>query len=1031
MKLQKLQIRDYWYYRGNRWFVICASTIICVFIFFLSLLILYAVHNGRVGNEYDLAYKTYSKVGTSSTVLCTTERLKPVPEVGSEKHLSAYPVYGKGGFASGLKSDVLAENNLLCGKETRNASGTYDWLDVDGSLYTGTRATPTALGRKLYEHTAAKGMYGGNVSNNEMGVIKQLTFSPRTYNNYYEVTGLYAPAGEVIKVELSDAAMQATGGLTFHIGQALYNGQANNIWLARDFNRMPVILNTLSINCNTAVYDATTQTWTGYIGSFLGGPIYVRDEAKTYSVTISGAVNYQHFILGVTTPEEYATYAQSSAPYFDLEIWSTGVLLSGPKSYAQNMTYEAMYRIASLWEKISLVTNRVADHGVVFLYDPFVAAGAAVAFPGRWSVNCPAGWFRDALDYQSFVTSGTWGNLHEYHHNYQNYGVGYTGEVTNNALNLVTYSLFTNISAARQIGNFGGAGFSGWNQYTSATWALNRVNQGNITDTNGLAVYSTLLHNFGQDAFIKTTGGYWGNNYLNQWAKITHQDFSYYAQLIEKYSGKLNLAANDYPLFVPVSCVYQTGRTYDYDRQHRQIQTMQPYVIPYGQDFTIDLNPYTLNKDGQYTGGSIVIAKDFTYRVKKVYGLGLNGTLQQTGENIYRFLPNGVLRSGKIYVTLEIMTKDGQRTYNGKPLEDVDLILELQQTHETKKNVLERTIYTFDHDVTDYDARTLYQTQYAGATNVTIIDNTNVAQNSNTDIWLSADQINKRQVMEIRGKLYLPEAGKYRVYLRGRGSCALFVSLDNVHYELGAYVDSTINPESPNFIVNNQSTYYDVTVTKSAWLYFKEVMVVPTATGSKRNSFIGLGIKAWTMPTYTAHVNENGDTVYYDQNGNEVPVDEATNPQPIEPTGTPNYATAYRLTYEFPQRFSAPHFYTPEYTYKIGEVTYHHITPDNDGLQYFGDWHYTPTRATFGHVYVGTRGAEVRCSFTGSQFGVVVSNHYGADLQIYIDGQCRPLTAVAIDADTMVMMVPNLSYRRHSVVIRCVGTGNVDSLLVR
>ena len=276
--------------------------------------------------------------------------------------------------------------------------------------------------------------------------------------------------------------------------------------------------------------------------------------------------------------------------------------------------------------------------------------------------------------------------------------------------------------------------------------------------------------------------------------------------MISTFGGDLAPAATDYPLFVPVSCVYQTGRSYNYDGERRYIETMQPYTIPYGQDFTIDLNPYKVNENGQYTGGSIVIAKDFTYRVKKVYGIGLNGTFRPTADNVYCFTPNSALRSGKIHVTLEITTKDGQRTYNGKTLDDVDLVLELQQTHETKKNILERTTYTFDHELTNGDARDFYKTKYAGAVSVTT-DNKNSTQNSNTDIWLTPAEINNKQVMEVRGKLYFPENGKYRIYLRGRGSCALYISTDNQTYTLGAYVDKTINPSSPNFTVDKAGTY--------------------------------------------------------------------------------------------------------------------------------------------------------------------------------------------------------------------------------
>ena len=148
-------------------------------------------------------------------------------------------------------------------------------------------------------------MYGGNVADNEEAIVKRVTMNPRGYG--YSVTGVYAPAGEVLKVEMSEEDMNATNGVRIHIGQALFNGKANNIWAAKNINRMPVILNTFVIDKNTATLK--DGVYTAYIGSFLGGPVYVVNESVTFSVTVSGGVRYSHFILGHTTPEEFAENA--------------------------------------------------------------------------------------------------------------------------------------------------------------------------------------------------------------------------------------------------------------------------------------------------------------------------------------------------------------------------------------------------------------------------------------------------------------------------------------------------------------------------------------------------------------------------------------------------------------------------------------------------------------------------------------------------------------------------------------------------
>ncbi len=917
---------------------------------------------------YSNQYKQTSLVGVSYENLGKTSRHKPVAGVHDGGLATGYPKYGYTlNLTTEQKNAILAENRSLCGKRTTNTGGVYDWMDKDGYLYAGTRENGTQLfnadgsPRQLYRHSASVGLYFGDVSDSEPAVIKKFKFRPRSYTSYYDITGLYAPAGEVIEIRMSGADMNATGGIVVHIGQALYNGQSNNIWNARNFNRMPVILNTLHVTKDTSVYDASTDTWTCYVGSFFGGPIYIRDERVTFSVTVSGGVNYAHFILGKTTPEEYAEYSKSSAPFFDLEVWDSGVLHSGPFIYAKNFSYDELYKAAILWEKVSFVSTSNWNQGIVFIYDPFVAAGAAVAFPGRRSVNCPADWMTSSLNYNSTVTSGSWGNFHEYNHNFQNYGVGYTGEVTNNGLTLVSYSLFTKISAARQLASYGGAGLSGWNCYTSATWALQRVNMGGgaINSTNGLAVYATLLHNFGQNVFLQARG-YSNANYLNRFADLTHQDMSYFASKITGYTGSLLATAEtDYPMFVPVASVYQTGRSYSYDGEKRYFDTQQPFVIPYGKPYTVDLNAYEEytdnngNFNGQYKAGSLVVGTGFKASIKSVKSSGISGRFTETKEKgIYTFTPGSELRSGKIYVTLEITTESGEHTYNGHTLDDVDLVLEFQQSYEYDKTILERTTYYYSAGDKYSDAREAFEKSYEGYQSKSDRDHSNPTQNCNTDIWYYPNTaamhtahpdapdnffVDANSIDEVRGKLYIVENGKYRIYLRGRQNCALYYSLDGgTTYTLGTYIAD--NSTSSGWRADK---FFDLELKAESWVYFKEVLVNAHINNGMAG-FIGMGIAQWTVPMYTTR------TVYYDSNGNVVPEDseniatsethyynssnqevsaeEAANVEPVPPTSI-SYATAYRSNYELEKEFTSDIFNRRTYNYNYDDTNYYSGTP--------------------------------------------------------------------------------------------------------
>ena len=897
------------------------------------------------------AYSSKTAVGYAAEYLGTVDRQTPEVSDGglvASGDISAYPRWGKNlSVSSAGKNKLINESswtlptiNTTIGSDGK-PTNTYNKMDAEGNLYLnndkvyegqlsgkGKMQVPT----KLYKHTAAASMYGGAVSDSEPALIKRITLRDRKYSSY-SLTGLYAPAGEIIKVQMSGAEMNASNGITIHIGQALYNGKANNIWSARGINRMPTVLNTWVMNKTTSTYDAETDTWTCYVGSFLGGPIYVRNTSATINVTFTGGVAYSHFILGYTTQEEWEQNNKSSVPYFDLEVWQYGVLHSGPKSYAKRFSYDDLYKAASLWEKISLVDKHIYNQGIVFLYDCFVAAGAAVAFPGQMSVNCPASWLTSSLNYSSFVTGGSWGNMHEYHHNFQNYGIGggADGEVTNNGLNLVSYSLFTKISSARGIGNYGASGTSGWNTYTSATWALNRVNSGSITSTNGLAVYATLLHNFGQDAYIKSTGRK-DAAYFARWQQNTHQNFSYYAELVNAYTPGANPIINknndnaNYPMFVPISCVYQTGRTYMYDNEKREITTMQPYIIAARNDFKVDLNPYTVNSAGQYVGGSIVIgnlkSKDpvFKYKIKKVDDSKADGSLVKTSEEgVYTFKPGKSLYSGKIYVTLEITTTSGAKTYNGSRLDDVDLILEIEQSQESTKMTLERTTYDYTTDGGYTDAEAAYKANFKGYTSVNEkYNHSNATQNANTDIWYTgtvtsagtANTANLKgkkehqiisptdnKVEVIDGKLYFSEDGKYRIYLRGRVNCAMYYSLDGKKYTVGATIkDAGFTESSFNtpFRLNDPNTYFDIQFTTQSdgrtrtvtvfndasdktgkvlsdshtgdrWLYIKEVLISKTILNEKGGiiltPYIGIGSAQWIEPQYTMEV------LYYDSNG--------------------------------------------------------------------------------------------------------------------------------------------------------------------
>lgn len=912
--------------------LIVASILMCC-VLALGVVMLSSCRKGD--DAYVNPYKTTTRVPYYAEYLGTVKR--NIPTETSNGGLPDYPTYGRtlgsvlGDANAEARTALIRESNLLTTKQTWNGGGPYEKMDENGYLYL-KDGTPvdvngnavekgSAEHYKLYKHSASVGMYEGDVSDSEPAIVKRLTFAPRAYSSYYEVTGLYAPAGELIKIELSEEAMNATGGISVHIGQALYNGKANNIWLAKNqMQRMPVILNTLDVDKQTATFNEETKTYTAYVGSFLGGPVYVRDERVNYSVTISGGVRYSHFILGYTTPEEFAENAKSTAPYFDLEVWDNGVLHSGPVKYAKAFSYDELYKAAVYWDKVSLVSSKRSTQGVVFLYDPFVAAGAAVAFPGQRSVNCPTGWMGSSLNYKALVTSGSWGNMHEYNHNFQGYGLGNGGEVTNNALNLVEYSLFTKISSARKLGNYGAEGLGGWNRYTSATWALDQVTGNKFENGRfGLATYANILHSFGQDAFM-TASVAGGGQSIDAWYKacsrVTGRDMAYYFETLlgHAVSPEAKETAKGYPMYVPVASVYQTGRIYTVGENEVQFDTMQPFQIEYGKEYTLDLNKYAT--DGFTSSGSVVLPAGFDYEITKITQPE-HGKLEKTAEKTYKYTPDSNMRSGKFIVTIKLTATDD--AYKGFTLEDIDLVLELEQTHEINKNMLERTTYTFAEGSVPESAAAAFESNYSGNISAVKTDNLNKTQNCNADIWYTnkdGDDCPANSVVELSGKLHVDEGGKYRIALRGRFDIALYVSFDEgKNYEpVGASKEWTGNSFMNKGAFNEKCPYQDYELEADSWVYFKAVMV--TQTNGSTASYIGVGWGKFVPPQGV--IDENGEVV-------------GEAPESISVA----YATAYRSDYEFANEFESEYFYTRAYSWSyVDETEYSTYDKAGEGENY-------------------------------------------------------------------------------------------------
>lgn len=758
-------------------------SIICVVLFFLAsfaTLIVKLALDIDTDEKLNINACFNGKIGQWSQDVGTCDRVIP-SETSNEGLNDRYPTYGSNlSFTDEEKDNILAENAKILAGET-----TYDAMDKDGNLY----LKGTATGKKLYKHTASEGMYYGDVSDSEKAIIRKITISPREVRNF--VTGLYAPAGEIVKIEMSQEDLEKTGGLVVYVGQVSHRNNINNIWKEKNFSRMPVISNKLVVKAETA-----------YVGSPLGGPIYIypANFNEKFTVTISGAVPYFHYIHGQTTNEEVNVMANYSAPYYDFEIWDLGVRFSGSYKYA-NFDYDNLTKVGDLWEKIIRTSRQVpcsanATIGVGYVYDCFVAAGEACAFQGGHSwINAPCGWMLSSLNYNSMVTDGFWGNIHEYNHLYQSYGMEgtKTNEVTNNATSLLSYVSYTKISDKRSLND---NTLGGWERYTDPSRSLRETlsNASKKQTQNSLNAYADLIHTFGVDTFTKATrlqSGLGVDNWYEALSKATDYNFTYYfEQLLGQTISAEKKAlydTKDRIVFVPVATTFETGRDYYLGGKQVFSKTVRPFKIERGVSQEINFNERLILPDG------------FTFSIKKITQ-PQNGKIVKVSQNIYKFVPNANENSGEIKVTVALSNSK----YKTK---DVTLTLEFSQYD---KNQVEVTKYSYAGDTSYSSVDEALASDFAGYSDVQRYNNSSTFINGLTN----------KQIAIVEGKIYIEKTGNYAICLRSdRGNNTLFLAV-NDKSKLAKVMDFNSGHITFTLTGENVKTLF---LNAGDYLYFREI----------------------------------------------------------------------------------------------------------------------------------------------------------------------------------------------------------------
>lgn len=733
--------------------------------------------------------ETYQTINVAYEVLGEVER--KIPDV-SNGGLSAYPVYGK--QINNLdKAAILAENRTL------NAGTTYNSMDADGNLY----LNGEPVSQKFYKHSYAESNYYGGLSDDEPAVIKKLTFNNiiNKDNNTY-TTGLYAPAGEVVKIEIAEEDLEALGGsLEIYMGQVTNRARMHYLGVGSNFVRMPE---------NTSKMVITSPT--SYVGTYFGGPIYInklKDIGHEFSITISGAVEYAHYILGSTTKEDYERFIDSTAPFYELYIYDM-LRFTGPGQYSfasdgTRFDFDEMTRSAKYWYNIALTSKKIpgSSHGswgIDTLFD-CASNGGGLAYQGaNFCINAVS-WFANVLDYNVLVNEGNWGNMHEINHHYQKFGVGYGDEVTNNAINLLEYALYTNISAKRSADST----LSGWNMYTDPSTGLKEVLKASASGNAnyGLGLYSVLIHSLTADQFISATSGNGVDAYFKSVSNSAKLDMTYYftkiLNLPVSQTALDEIKAKGYSMFIPAATSYQTGRGFmQADGSIVYNHSAQPYKIAVEKNLTLDFNKY------------LYLPAGFSFNVESVEYVDSNNknAIKKISQNVYEYTPNpNLATSGAINVRISVQNPNVDFKCD-------DIYLQLEFDHNNPALTITNYHYT---------AETMYE-------NVALAYAQNFAGYESTDISTTANGVAgvaKNTVSVFEGKIYIDSTAKFRIALKGNVKSILYISLDGENYDSAGYVNKTIN----SFDNNNPDTYTDYELKLGDYVYFKVVMAGYTDGG--------------------------------------------------------------------------------------------------------------------------------------------------------------------------------------------------------
>lgn len=245
-------------------------------------------------------------------------------------------------------------------------------------------------------------------------------------------TGLYATPGQIIKVDIPANAVNH--GFRVRIG-----AHTDTLWHLDRWERFP------DISLAFAIQSKHTRAANPF-----GGLVYIEVPQKTtvgnFTVKVSGAVEAAHFVLGKTTPEQWAQMRRDSlAPWGEIE--SGSLILTAPLEDLKKLDNPA--ELLGFWDRIMMAQADLAGWPAVptsperIVFDQQISAGylhSGYPIMGPLSLAAPSlstAYMQRSDDFEG----GRWGYYHELGHNHQSDDWTFRGtvEVTVNLFSLYSF----------------------------------------------------------------------------------------------------------------------------------------------------------------------------------------------------------------------------------------------------------------------------------------------------------------------------------------------------------------------------------------------------------------------------------------------------------------------------------------------------------------------------------------------------------------------------------------------------------------